>query len=53
MQLSQYDQFVIWDLHDVFSFDGLLSSHPVYVPVFHPNEINEIFDKVSYGKVRK
>ena len=26
------------------------SSHPVSVPVGHPDEIAEIFDKISYGK---
>lgn len=28
-----------------------MSSHPVYVPVNHPDEINEIFDRISYAKV--
>ena len=48
--LLQFDQFVL-DTQDVFNFDGLISSHPLYVPVNHPDEIGEIFDKISYTKV--
>lgn len=33
------------------SIDDLLTSHPVYIPVTHPDEINEIFDLISYAKV--
>ncbi|CAH1790157.1 unnamed protein product [Owenia fusiformis] len=44
------EQFVVEDLEDVFKLDGLASSHPVYVPVGHPDEINEIFDRISYAK---
>ncbi|KAH3860106.1 aminopeptidase N-like [Dreissena polymorpha] len=47
---KMFEQFVVEDLQDVFNFDGLISSHPVYVPVAHPDEINEIFDKISYAK---
>lgn len=48
----QFDQFVTEDLQVAFEFDGLVSSHPIYVPVANPDEINEIFDKISYSKVR-
>lgn len=34
-----------------FSLDGLANSHPIKVPVNHPDEINEIFDSISYNKV--
>ncbi|KAK3095167.1 hypothetical protein FSP39_010973 [Pinctada imbricata] len=47
---KMFEQFVVEDLQDVFNFDGLVTSHPVYVPVTHPDEINEIFDRISYGK---
>ena len=47
----QFDQFVVEDVQSVFSIDGLVTSHPVYVPVAHPDEINEIFDRISYAKV--
>ena len=32
--------------------DSLVTSHPVYVPVSHPDEITEIFDRISYAKVK-
>ncbi|CAH1789477.1 unnamed protein product [Owenia fusiformis] len=44
------EQFVTEDLEDVFRPDGLATSHPIYVPVNHPDEINSIFDRISYGK---
>ncbi|XP_046380097.2 aminopeptidase N-like [Haliotis rufescens] len=47
---KMFEQFVVEDLQDVFDFDSLISSHPVYVPVAHPDEINEIFDRISYAK---
>lgn len=45
------DQFVITDVHSTLRADSLATSHPIYVPVQHPDEINEIFDSISYGKV--
>lgn len=39
------------DLESAFRLDGLATSHPVQVDVNHPNEINEIFDSISYNKV--
>ena len=47
----QSEQFVVRDLHESFLIDSLSTSHPIYVPVQHPDEINEIFDKISYLKV--
>ncbi|KAK2183341.1 hypothetical protein NP493_315g04062 [Ridgeia piscesae] len=44
------EQFVVIDLLDVLKIDSLSSSHPIYVPVSHPDEINQIFDSISYGK---
>merc|ERR1719376_197747 len=44
------EQFVINDLHSVFSLDCLESSHPISIPVGHPDEISEIFDGISYNK---
>ena len=36
---------------NAMSIDDSLTSHPVYVAVSHPDEINEIFDLLSYAKV--
>ena len=44
------EQFVVSDLQDVFRIDALESSHPISIPVKHPDEIQEIFDRISYGK---
>jgi len=49
-ELKLLEQFVIIDLQDVFKIDALESSHPISIPVKHPDEINEIFDRISYGK---
>lgn len=38
------------DLHPAFSLDSLESSHPINIPVGHPDEIREIFDTISYLK---
>ena len=35
---------------DVLRIDALESSHPISIPVKHPDEISEIFDRISYGK---
>jgi len=44
------EQFVVHDLQNVFTLDALESSHPISIEVGHPDEIGEIFDKISYGK---
>ncbi|XP_063887402.1 aminopeptidase N-like [Scylla paramamosain] len=44
------EQFIVIDLHKVFRLDCLESSHPISIPVGHPDEINEIFDTISYSK---
>nr|XP_023023668.1 aminopeptidase N-like isoform X1 [Leptinotarsa decemlineata] len=38
------------NLLGVFSFDSLMTSHPVSVPIGDPKEIDEIFDTISYKK---
>ena len=43
-------QIIIDDVQDVFGVDALESSHPISVTVNDPNEINELFDRISYGK---
>jgi len=49
-QLKLLEQFVVYDMQDVFKIDALESSHPISIPVKHPDEISEIFDRISYGK---
>ncbi|XP_023324912.1 aminopeptidase N [Eurytemora carolleeae] len=49
-ELKLLEQFVVQDLQDVLRIDALESSHPISIPVKHPDEISEIFDRISYGK---
>lgn len=44
------DRFPLESMHGTFRADSLQTSHPISVPVNHPDEINEIFDSISYGK---
>ncbi|KAH8409851.1 hypothetical protein KR222_009893, partial [Zaprionus bogoriensis] len=44
------DQFQIMALHSVLDFDAKLSSHPIVQKVESPDEINAIFDTISYEK---
>ena len=43
-------QFLVQDHGPALRLDSLLSTHPIEVPVHHPDEIGEIFDEVSYSK---
>jgi len=49
-------QWRIWDrsfasvYRDAQNLDALESSHPVEVPINHPNEVRQIFDIISYAK---
>ena len=51
-----FPEWHIWDLYlgDRYTLalrlDSLSNSHPIEIEVNHPNEINEIFDMVSYAK---
>lgn len=51
-----FPEWKVWDLYlterysIALRLDALAGSHPIEVPVHHPNEINEIFDAVSYAK---
>lgn len=45
-----WSQFVSSIHGSALRLDGLENSHPIEVPVNHPNEINEIFDTISYAK---
>ena len=48
--LRLLEQFIINDMQGVFRIDALATSHPISIPVKHPDEINEIFDRISYAK---
>ena len=44
------EQFVVHELQSVFGLDALESSHEISTKVGHPDQINEIFDRISYSK---
>lgn len=45
-----WETFVIDTLQGALGLDGLRSSHPVEVPVHRAEDINQIFDSISYSK---
>lgn len=48
---DQLEQFVTEDVQPVMVVDSVTSSHPIVVNVNNPNQINEVFDSISYSKV--
>lgn len=45
-----WTQFSTNDLGVALRLDALRHTHPIEIPVHHPDEIGEIFDEVSYSK---
>ncbi|KAF4968813.1 hypothetical protein FSARC_3841 [Fusarium sarcochroum] len=45
-----WDGYVIDDLRSALGLDSLRSSHPIEVPVKRADEVNQIFDAISYEK---
>ncbi|CAK8674637.1 unnamed protein product [Clavelina lepadiformis] len=45
-----WTQFITHDLVRALDLDALDNSHPIEVPVGHPDEVDEIFDIISYSK---
>lgn len=45
-----WNQFVYFDFNTALELDALINSHPIEIPVRHPDEIGEIFDTISYNK---
>ncbi|MEM3851745.1 MAG: M1 family metallopeptidase [Methanomassiliicoccales archaeon] len=48
--VDYWSDFLLNETEDALAGDALLSTHPVEVPVKKPEEIEEIFDEISYGK---
>lgn len=49
-QWDIWTQFVFLDQGVALSLDSLKNTHPIEVEIYHPSEISEIFDNVSYSK---
>ena len=45
-----WDQFVYNDVNSALALDSLVSSHPIEVQVERAEEVDEIFDAISYSK---
>lgn len=51
-----FPEWHVWDLYVsdrytvALKLDALVHSHPIEVTVHHPDEINEVFDMISYSK---
>lgn len=45
-----WESYVIDTLQGALSLDSLRSSHPIEVPVKRADEVNQIFDAISYSK---
>ncbi|XP_052106945.1 endoplasmic reticulum aminopeptidase 1-like [Mytilus californianus] len=48
--LKMGEQFICKTLQRALSRDSQKTSHPIHVPVHNPDDINEIFDTISYDK---
>ena len=47
---SMWDQFTTGHLSSAMRLDALKSSHPIQVPIHHAEEVEEVFDAISYCK---
>ena len=45
-----WDQFVYTDVNEALQLDSLVSSHPIEVPIERAEDVDEIFDGISYSK---
>lgn len=53
--LIQKDQIILYDIYRAFAADSLVSSHPLSCKeeeVNTPSEITQMFNSISYSKVR-
>jgi len=49
-EYQMWDQFVTDHLSRSLKLDGLLSSHPIQVSIKHAEEVEQVFDAISYCK---
>lgn len=47
---QMWTQFAVDEQQRAFKLDALDNTHPVEVPIQHPDEIRSIFDTISYSK---
>ena len=47
---DMWTQFIVDEQQPAFKLDSLNNTHPIEVPINHPDEIRSIFDAISYNK---
>lgn len=47
---DMWTQFIVSEQQSAMKLDALDNTHPVEVPINHPDEIRSIFDAISYNK---
>jgi puromycin-sensitive aminopeptidase len=47
---AMWDQFTTGHLSSALRLDALKSSHPIQVPIHHAEEVEQVFDAISYCK---
>lgn len=47
---KMWTQFIVDEQQQALKMDALEYTHPIEVPVYHPDEIRTIFDAISYSK---
>lgn len=47
---EMWTQFAVDEQQQALRLDALEHTHPIEVPVYHPDEIRSIFDAISYSK---
>jgi len=47
---QMWEQFTITEAESALGLDSLKSSHPIQVPIKHAEEVEEVFDLISYNK---
>eukprot|EP00752_Nemacystus_decipiens_P007190 g6439.t1 len=47
---GMWEQFVVSDQQAALRLDSLRSSHPIQVPIAHAEEVEQVFDAISYCK---
>lgn len=44
------DEFAVTEIQKAFKIDSLLSSHPISFEVHNTDDIQQMFDSISYSK---
>ncbi|CAK0857729.1 unnamed protein product [Prorocentrum cordatum] len=47
---SIWDQYIVQEQSQALGLDALRNSHPIEVPIYRAQEVDEVFDLISYAK---